>query len=478
MLKKQPESGSPLTTVQTMSLTFAPSNVTSQAPQFTSNPTASSGVGRRPKILLLAEQCNPDWASVPLLSYRLFHEISQLVDVTLVTHGRNKAALQDLQEAAEIIYIEESNFSKQYYKVINSIINRGKTIWPLQHMLTYPVYAEFNHKAYQRLKHRVQQGEFDLVHALTPMEPRYPIKLSKACQDIPFVLGPVNGGVPFPKGFQEKARQEFAQLNFLRAVGRWLLPDYVKTYKKATRILAGSTYTRQLIQQMFKLPEDRLELFYENGIPESFLIDQKPQKLDSTLHLLFVGRLVPYKCADILLEALARLDATIRAQLKLTIVGDGSEKKALVDQVQQLGLTQLVQFAGWVKQSEIAQFYRNADIFCFPSIREYGGGVVIEAMAAGLPCIVANNGGIGEYVTDQTGFRIEPISREYLTQELADKIQLLFENQSLRQEMSANAIQRVREFTWKHKAQHIVNLYHTLIAEVAIPSQSQGVTSV
>jgi len=42
-------------------------------------------------------------------------------------------------------------------------------------------------------------------------------------------------------------------------------------------------------------------------------------------------------------------------------------------------------------------------------------------MACGLPCIVANNGGIGEYVTEETGFKIEPNSRGYLTQELTKK---------------------------------------------------------
>jgi len=49
-------------------------------------------------------------------------------------------------------------------------------------------------------------------------------------------------------------------------------------------------------------------------------------------------------------------------------------------------------------------------------------------MACGLPCIVANNGGIGEYVTEETGFKIEPNSREYLTQELTKKIKILVED--------------------------------------------------
>ena len=52
----------------------------------------------------------------------------------------------------------------------------------------------------------------------------------------------MNGGIPFPPGFQEVVRQEFDYLNFLRSVGRALVPDYVETYNKVNKILAGSTY--------------------------------------------------------------------------------------------------------------------------------------------------------------------------------------------------------------------------------------------
>jgi len=49
-------------------------------------------------------------------------------------------------------------------------------------------------------------------------------------------------------------------------------------------------------------------------------------------------------------------------------------------------------------------------------------------MACGLPCIVANNCGIAEYVTEETGFKIEPNTREYLTQELTKKIKIMVED--------------------------------------------------
>ena len=117
-----------------------------------------------------------------------------------------------------------------------------------------------------------------VVHGITPIRSRYPCKVVSLCQQTPFILSPVNGGLPFPPGFQETARQGFAQFNFLRAVGRALIPGYVETYKKADKVLAGSTYTLNLLKKLFPIPDRRIKLFYENGISQDFLMSAKPAK--------------------------------------------------------------------------------------------------------------------------------------------------------------------------------------------------------
>jgi len=421
------------------------------------------------KVLLIVEQCNPDWASVPLEGYNYFKEINNLVDATLVTHIRNKPALEKHPESEKVFYIEEGNLTKQYHKIVEKITANGRVNWPLYNALSYPIYEEFNQQVYQKFKGKILNGDYDIVHAITPMMPRYPFKVVSVCQQTPFLLGPVNGGVPFPPGFQEVAKQEFAYLNFLRAVGRALVPGYVETYKKADKILAGSTYTLNMLKDLFAIPDQRIDLFYENGISKEFLNQTNiPNKDASYINLLFVGRLVPYKCADIVIESIGKLDQAIQNKIRLKIVGDGQERNHLENRVKELNLGEIVSFAGWVNQQETLDYYRKADIFCFPSIREFGGAVVMEAMACGLPCIVANNGGIGEYVTEETGFKIEPISRDYLTQELTNKIQMLVEDERLRESMSAKAIEKAREFEWDNKARKILEIYQKMLAEKGV----------
>jgi glycosyltransferase involved in cell wall biosynthesis len=415
------------------------------------------------KVLMVVEQCNPTFSSVPFVAYNLFKEIDRLVDVTLVTHERNKEAFETRTEHKKVIYIAQGDFNTKYYNFVEGFATKGRINWPLYHTLTYPIYGEFDNNVYQQFKQSILRGDYDIVHALTPMMPRYPHKVVKACTKTPFLLGPVNGGLPFPSGFQETAKQESANLNFLRTLGRSLIPGYVETYKKADKVLVGSAYTLQMLQEMFAIPNSKAELFYENGISKDFLIRAKNVSDGSKVKLLFVGRLVPYKCADVVIEAISQLDKEVQNKISLSIVGDGSERSNLEKQVQGLNLGDVVNFVGWINQQQTLEYYSQSDIFCFPSIREFGGAVVLEAMACGLPCIVANNGGIAEYVTEETGFKIDPISREYLVQELRDKIKLLVKDEPLRKTMSIKAVERVQEFEWEQKAQRIVAIYQELI---------------
>ena len=416
---------------------------------------------RKPKVLMIVEQCNPEWASVPLVGYNFYHGIRQLADVTLVTHERNRTALEKIRDGHRIDYIYESRCIKRYYGMVARLTSRGGVNWPLQHALSYPVYSSFNKIVYKRYHKDIKNGRYDLVHALTPMLPRYPVKIVKACKNTPFLLGPVNGGVPFPKGFQAVARKEFAHFNFLRMFTR-MIPGYTATYKKADRVLSGSAYTLRMLQELFLLENQQIELFHENGIMKNFI--GTPKKISgNTLNMVFVGRLVAYKGADMAIEALSRLDQKIRSRVQLTIVGDGSERENLEKLTRDLGVQETVHFTGWVTQEETLAYYKAADLFCFPSIREFGGAVALEAMACGLPCIVPDHAGLGEYVTKKTGFKIKPDSREYLVAGFTEKIGLLLENKQLIEEMSAHAIARVKEYEWNEKARRMVGIYRELI---------------
>lgn len=359
---------------------------------------------------------------------------------------------------ADIVYIGAPRIGSRYARWVNAITSRNRINWPLRHVLTYPLYEAFDIEVYRRFSDAVRNGRFDVVHAFTPVIPRYPVRISGACQRVPFILGPVNGGFQFPRGFGDIAKKEFAYINFLRHLCK-LHPWYARTYRRADRILVGSSFTMGLLRGSLGIDAQRFIWFPENGVGRPFFGHPRGGKRNEKMNLLFVGRLVPYKCADVVIHALRLLKNRISDTVHLTIVGDGPEKKPLQRLVRRQGLAAAVIFVGQVSNAETIKYYRWADIFCFPSIREFGGAVVLEAMASGLPCIIADYGGMAEYLTTNAGFKIPLVSKGKMARAMAGKIEELVKDETLRRKLSAGAVDRARMFSWERKTRQLIQVY-------------------
>ncbi len=425
-----------------------------------------------PRVLFVVYECNPEWSSVPGFAFHLYDALRQHANVTLVTHGRNRQAIERVADTRQIIFVEESRAAATYYRGVARIARRGRVRWNLLSLLTYPIYAEFDARVSQRLHHAVAHGSYDMVHAFTPVPPRYPYTISQACKQTPFFLGPVNGGLNYPAAFQDIARAEADRVNRLRGLARWL-PGYTSTYARADKILCGSNYVMHDLQTKLRFQPDKFAYICDNGVPQAAF--NVPRRAPAErIRLLFVGRLVLLKGVDILLSAVQQLEQHHPGRFQLTIVGDGEERAALEQLVHTLGIIEQVKFVGWINQRELGNFFADADIFCFPSIREFGGAVVLEAMAAGLPCLVAAYGGPAEYVTPQAGFTLSINSREQLITEMVQRIEQLANDAGLRAQMSTAATARAREFTWDCKAAQLIELYQEQIAKYKVDTDKHG----
>lgn len=143
-----------------------------------------------------------------------------------------------------------------------------------------------------------------------------------------------------------------------------------------------------------------------NGVDPLAFTPAPGPRPDGPVRLLLVGRLVHQKAVDVMLNALARLDAATRP--RLTVVGDGPERAALEALSRNLGLDASVDFAGWVARDRLADTYRAHDVLVSPSRFEGMSLVLQEAMACGLPVVATRIPGSEELVVDgETGLLVE-----------------------------------------------------------------------
>lgn len=124
--------------------------------------------------------------------------------------------------------------------------------------------------------------------------------------------------------------------------------------------------------------------------------------------VLSVGRLVRGKGFHILLEAFADFSQRINQPAHLILVGDGPQRKALIQQAADLNIGPYVDIVNPVEQTVLVEYYQQADLFCLPSYSEGLPCVVVEAMACGKPVVASNVGGIAEVVDEKSGILVAP----------------------------------------------------------------------
>jgi glycosyltransferase involved in cell wall biosynthesis len=146
--------------------------------------------------------------------------------------------------------------------------------------------------------------------------------------------------------------------------------------------------------------------------------------------------------------------------MTLDIVGDGPQMPKLRETVARENLQHAVTLPGWVKHELVQDRLIDADILTFPSIREFGGGVALEAMAVGVVPVVTNYGGLGELVSNSTGFRIEMGTRTEIIGRLRETLEMLARHPERIDQKSDAAYQRAhRQFSWSAKAKQTLAIY-------------------
>lgn len=244
---------------------------------------------------------------------------------------------------------------------------------------------------------------------------------------------------------------------------RWLLDIFLPlTFRRAAVVITDSRASCDDLVQFFRVSPCKVQVI-PLAAEERFFSPVSDERRRIVLqrygltegYILFVGVLQPRKNLGRLLEAAALLRRTGVAHWSLVIVGKlGWKMKPLLLLVNELALTDLVSFTGYVPDEDLPALYRSALVFAYPALWEGFGLPVLEGMACGVPVLTSNTSSLQE-IAEGAALLVNPLS----ITSIADGLRQLLCDEALREKLRWQGLERAKQFSWKTTAEETLRIY-------------------
>jgi len=252
---------------------------------------------------------------------------------------------------------------------------------------------------------------------------------------------------------------------FFRTLSRFMQRFYDNTVgplmlKRLSAIIALSSPDREMLKKM-GVPMDKIKII-TNGVDTTKFLPRNDWNMGKNV-ILFVGRLIPRKGVKYLLMAMPKILCE-KPSTQLVIVGEGSEKRELLEICDKLEIENSVSFLDPVSNDELKRLYDSAAVLTLPSLQESVPLVLLEAMASGCPVVATNVNGVGEVIKNrETGLLVKPGDPDELGEAM---IEVLSEEDKTRK-MTLRAREIVKErFTLSRMVEETSKLYAQTLSQV------------
>jgi glycosyltransferase involved in cell wall biosynthesis len=232
---------------------------------------------------------------------------------------------------------------------------------------------------------------------------------------------------------------------------------------KAKKVLFVSNWSKLAVSRKFHIPAKKTKTIYHGIDCQNFKAGIKNVNKDfkSTIdnygkYILSVSTIYPHKNFEVLIRAYKKLNEELKQKCpKLIIAGKkqfNDYYRELAEMVENFGLNGKVVFLGKVEYKYVPYLYNNALVFVLPSILETFGHPLIEAMSSGVPVIASNSTAIPEIVGGG-GMLFNPNNPV----ELSEKINMVLQDQKLRQKLINDGFKRAKDFSWQKAAKETIS---------------------
>ncbi|MHB8095523.1 MAG: glycosyltransferase [Candidatus Aminicenantales bacterium] len=407
------------------------------------------------KVLVSAYACNPSGSlhlhpGEDLTGWRLVGQIGRFLDCWVITHEYNRQGVEEALKtdpsarAIRFHFFELPVWLKWLYR-----IEFGQRIY----------YFLWQFSAWRLARRLNAKIHFDLAHHVT-FGNDWIASFIGAFLPVPFVWGPVGGGQRTPRSLLGEytlyGRFAEAARNAAQWVGRRMLVRRL-CLKKTKAFLVCNRETMTRIPDRYK---NKVFYFPVNGFSaEDIPADDRIRRNDSAFKVVTAGRLHRLKGFALAVKAFA-LFAREHPEAEMIIIGKGPEEKTLERLISESGLQDRCRIVDWLPRKEVLAEMRSSDVFLFPSFRDGGGAVVVEAMASGLPVVVLDSGGPGAHVQDAWGIKVAPAEPETVVRQMASVLEKLHADRNLRKRMGDAGRASVRDFyLWDRLGERMMDVY-------------------
>jgi len=285
--------------------------------------------------------------------------------------------------------------------------------------------------------------KYDYIIVSNPLTPTGIIAIEyMKIRKIQFIIESEGSFAKNGKGIKERFKKHIIKNAFL----------YFSTTEKADEYLLQYGAIRDRIVKyhftsLYKKDILNRKLSQEEKLKERNILGLKGNKI-----AIAVGRFIPLKSFDLLIRIWENIDKNNY----LYIIGEGQEKNFYQKIIEKLNISNVI-ICDFLSKKKLFQYYKSADLFIHPTSSDVWGLVINEAMACALPIITTNMcmAGLELVKDDENGF-IVPVGNK---KKLHEKINYIFQNDDIRENMSKRSLEKIELYTFESMAKtHITIL--------------------
>jgi glycosyltransferase involved in cell wall biosynthesis len=224
----------------------------------------------------------------------------------------------------------------------------------------------------------------------------------------------------------------------------------------ADHIIAVSEWTRNIIVERYKIPEDKVTVVH-NGIEPKEPTLRFEHFFDGPV-VTFLGRITYQKGPLFFVEAALKVLEKF-PDTQFVVAGSGDLLPEMIERIASKQLSSHFHFTGFLKETKVEKIWAISDVYVMPSVSEPFGITPLEAIQAGVPVIISNQSGVSEVMPHAIKVDF------WNTQALADAVCSVLQYKSLSNTLKENSQAEIRNITWSKAGNKIKDLYEELTSE-------------